>query len=449
MQKTPAPALRSIGKIGEDEQNMKKISIGTSIALAAMTAAITVSVTYLYAMDRFNSKVADINERQSMYAKLTEIDQKVRKDAVGNVDETAIKDGICAGYVAGLGDVNAKYISAEKYKVYLQGDAEKSVGIGVRTIQDEDGNMEIVEVLPGSSAEKNGLKKGDVILSIDGKDVVRITYGEAVSYLDGAAGTEVSVQVLRMETEKAQDGSEESISKKYDFTLERAEYVNNSVDWNVINGNVGYIALRSFSETTSEEMRDALNELQKQQVCGLVLDLRNNNSGTVERMVESCQKLLPAGNVAQYVNNTGETVVEYTAGSGRIALPLTVVVNDSTYGAAEVLAAAIRDGKGGTLVGSETAGAASKQETIQLSDGSALILTVGYYVDAQGNSLYETGVAPDREIHLGVLQERVLLRELLDPMEDPQVQSAVTALIEEGAAVQQVPGSSSDDSSES
>ena len=219
MQKTPAPALRSIGKIGEDEQNMKKISIGTSIALAAMTAAITVSVTYLYAMDRFNSKVADINERQSMYAKLTEIDQKVRKDAVGKVDETAIKDGICAGYVAGLGDVNAKYISAEKYKVYLQGDAEKSVGIGVRTIQDEDGNMEIVEVLPGSSAEKNGLKKGDVILSIDGKDVVRITYGEAVSYLDGAAGTEVSVQVLRTETEKAQDGSEESISKKYDFTL--------------------------------------------------------------------------------------------------------------------------------------------------------------------------------------------------------------------------------------
>ena len=119
MQKTPAPALRSIGKIGEDEQNMKKISIGTSIALAAMTAAITVSVTYLYAMDRFNSKVADINERQSMYAKLTEIDQKVRKDAVGNVDETAIKDGICAGYVAGLGDVNAKYIFAEKSKVYL------------------------------------------------------------------------------------------------------------------------------------------------------------------------------------------------------------------------------------------------------------------------------------------------------------------------------------------
>ena len=105
------------------------------------------------------------------------------------------------------------------------------MGIGVRTIQDEDGNMEIVEVLPGSSAEKTGLKKGDVILSIDGKDVVRITYGEAASYLDGAAGTEVSVQVLRMETEKAQDGSEESISKKYDFTLERAEYVNNSVDW--------------------------------------------------------------------------------------------------------------------------------------------------------------------------------------------------------------------------
>ena len=100
---------------------MKKISIGTAVALAAMTAAVTVSLTYLYAMDRFNTKVADVNERQAMYAKLNEIDQKVRRDSVGELDETALKDAICAGYVAGLGDANAKYLSAEKYRVFLQG----------------------------------------------------------------------------------------------------------------------------------------------------------------------------------------------------------------------------------------------------------------------------------------------------------------------------------------
>lgn len=197
---------------------MKKISIGTAVALAAMTAAVTVSLTYLYAMDRFNSKVADVNERQSMYAKLNEIDQKVRRDAVGELDETALKDAICAGYVAGLGDANAKYLSAEKYRIYLQGDVEKSTGVGLRTVQDEDGNMEVIEVLPNSSAEEAGMKQGDVIVAIDGKEVVRLTYGEAVSYLDGAAGTSVTFRVLRASDKE--DGQLEQL----DFTMERREY---------------------------------------------------------------------------------------------------------------------------------------------------------------------------------------------------------------------------------
>ena len=100
----------------------------------------------------------------------------------------------------------------------------------------------------------------------------------------------------------------------------------------------------------------------------------------------------------------------------------------------------MRDGKAAVLVGAATAGAASRQETLPLSDGSAVTLTVGYYVDAQGNSLYGQGVAPDREVELSILQKQVLLRGMLDPREDPQMQTAVTALIEQGAQVQQVPG---------
>ena len=105
---------------------MKKVSIGTAVALAAMAAAVTVSLTYLYAMERFNSKVADVNERQAMYAKLNEIDQKVRQDAVGTLDETALKDGICEGYVAGLGDANAQYLSAERYRILQQAARKKT-----------------------------------------------------------------------------------------------------------------------------------------------------------------------------------------------------------------------------------------------------------------------------------------------------------------------------------
>lgn len=429
---------------------MKKISIGTAVALAAMTAAVTVSLTYLYAMDRFNTKVADVNERQAMYAKLNEIDQKVRRDSVGELDETALKDAICAGYVAGLGDANAKYLSAEKYRVFLQGDAQKNVGVGIRTIQDEDGNMEIVEVLPKSAAEAAGLKKGDVILEVDGKEVIRITYGEALSYLDGAAGTQVAFRVLRTETtETEEDGKtvSEEVSKTMDFSITRSEYESNSVIWKVINGNVGCLTIRSFTNDTAEEIEEALAELQKAEICGLIIDVRGNTEGTVEQMVEACRPLLPAGNVARYIDSNGDTISEASSGGGKLNVPMAVLIDDTTYGASEVLAAAIRDGKAGVLVGTETAGGASRQDTIQLSDGSALILTVGYYVDAQGNSLYGSGVLPDREVELSVLQKQVLMRELLDVREDPQMQTAVTALIENGAAVQEVPGSSSDDSS--
>ena len=431
---------------------MKKISIGTAVALAAMTAAVTVSLTYLYAMDRFNTKVADVNERQAMYAKLNEIDQKVRRDSVGELDETALKDAICAGYVAGLGDANAKYLSAEKYRVFLQGDAQKNVGVGIRTIQDEDGNMEIVEVLPQSAAEEAGLKKGDVILAIDGKEVIRITYGEALSYLDGAAGTQVTFRVLRTETtETEEDGKtiSEEVSKTMDFSITRSEYESNSVVGKMINGNVGCLTIRSFTNDTADEMEDALSELQKEEMCGLVIDLRGNTEGTVEQMVEACRSLLPAGNVARYVDSNGDTISEASSGGGKLNVPMAVLIDDTTYGASEVLAAAIRDRKAGVLVGTETAGGASRQDTIQLSDGSALILTVGYYVDAQGKSLYGSGVSPDREVELSVLQKQVLMRELLDVREDPQMQTAVTALIENGAAVQEVPGSSSDVSSAS
>ena len=118
----------------------RKLSWGATVALVAITASITVSLTYVYAMKSFNAKVADINARQAMYTKLSEIDQKARQDYIGTVDETAVNDGICAGYVAGLGDSQAKYLSAEKYKAYVSGNSGKNIGVGIKTARDAGGH---------------------------------------------------------------------------------------------------------------------------------------------------------------------------------------------------------------------------------------------------------------------------------------------------------------------
>ena len=194
---------------------MKKFSLGACVALCAVTAAVTVSLTYMYAMDTFNERVADVNQRQAMYSKLSEIDQTIRQNFVGEIDETALTDGICTGYLAGLGDADAKYLTAEQYKAYVAGTSGSAVGTGISTVKDTDGNMEVTEVAPGSPAEAAGMKKGDVIISIDDKEVVRITYAAAVSLLEGEEGSVVNFKVLRPAEKDGEQSQVVTIPRKY------------------------------------------------------------------------------------------------------------------------------------------------------------------------------------------------------------------------------------------
>lgn len=412
----------------------KKISLGAGIALAAVASAITVSLTYVYAMNHFNEKMADVNERQAMYTKLSEIDQTVRQDYVGTIDEETLTDAICAGYVAGLGDAGAKYYSAERYQEYQAGLSGSEVGVGITTVQDEDGNMEIVDVLPGSAGEKAGLKTGDVIVSLDGKEIVRLTYGEAVNKLDGQAGTTVTLSVLRPAAEEG--GTAEQIT----FTITRAEYVQRSITSATINGNVGYLAVSQFREGADNQFNNELSSLLKSGVAGLVIDLRNNPGGDMESMANMLDVLLPAGTMVSSRDSAGNITVEYTSSANEIGVPISVIVNGSTYGAAELFAANIQDYKKGLVVGELTAGRGEKQEILQLSDGSAVMLSVAEYLRLDGSAFSGTGVTPDVEKSLDEEQAELLVRRQLELSDDAQVQAAVTALVQQGAAVAEQPG---------
>lgn len=402
--------------------------------MAAAAAAVTVSLTYVYAMNSFNSKVADVNERQAMYAKLSEIDQKARQEYVGEIDEQALTDAICAGYVAGLGDSGAKYYSAARYQEYRAGLTGRNVGVGVSTVQDEDGNMEIVDVLPGSAAEKAGLQAGDVVLAIDGREVIRLTYGEAVNKLDGTAGTTVELSVLRPAA--GEGGQAQTLS----FTVTRAEYVQRSVTSAVINGNVGYLAVSQFREDGSSAFSEALSSLLKQGVVGLVIDLRNNSGGDMQAMAESLDMLIPAGSTVTSRDSSGTETVEYTSSANEIGVPVSVLVNGSTYGAAELFAADVQDYGKGLVVGEQTAGSGEKLEIIPLSDGSAIMLPIAEYLRIGGGEITDSGVTPDVEKSLDESQAALLLRRQLEPQDDAQVQAAVTALVQQGAAVSEQPG---------
>ncbi|QAT48415.1 PDZ domain-containing protein [Caproiciproducens sp. NJN-50] len=429
----------------------KKFSLGAAVSIAAVTAAVTVSLTYVYAMDSFNSKVADINERQAMYQKLSEIDQKARQDFIGAIDESALTDGICAGYVAGLGDSHAQYLSAQKYKEYLAANSAKSIGVGIRTVQDEDGNMEVTEVLPNSPAEASGLKRGDVIVSMDGKEVVRITYGDALNKLDGTAGTKVALGVLRpgAQTGSASSVSSGAASQSLTFTVTRAEYTDRTITYSMINGNAAYLKVSEFTEDTPTNFSAALNKLIGGKACGIIVDLRNNPGGSVDSAAKVLDLLLPAGNTVSSRDKSGKVTVEYASKTGEVDLPVSVVMNGSTYGAAEIFAADIRDFKKGMLVGEKTAGYGTKDEAVPLSDGSAMILSVADYLTVGGAAFQGTGIEPDIGKSLTDAQAGLLTRNQLPFAEDPQIQAGVTALIRQGAAVQRAPGVSGSASSAS
>ena len=422
----------------------KRIPLGIAISAAVITAAVTVSLTYVYAMDKFNSKVADINERQAMYTKLSEIDRKARQDYVGTINEKELTDGICAGYLAGLGDSQGKYLSAEKYKEYLNTASSKNIGVGIKTVRDSDGNMEVTEVMPNSPAEKAGIKNGDTVVSMDGKEIVRMTYGEALNKLDGTKGTKVKLGILR-ESEGTGSSSSQTETKKMDITVTRAEYVNNTLESSMINGNAAYIKISEFKDGTSDEFTSALSGLIKKGAVGIVIDLRSNSGGDVKAAADVLDTLLPAGDTVRYKNKNGKITTEYTSASNEIDLPVSVVTDSSTFGAAEIFASDIKEFKKGLLVGEKTAGYGTKDEAVPLSDGSAVVLSVANYITVSGNIFTGSGISVDVTKALSNSQKNMLERNKLKVTDDPQVQAAVSALIRQGANIKNVPGSDSTD----
>lgn len=407
----------------------RKVSVGAAVALVATTVAVTFTISYQAAMNKFNKSVADINERQAMYSKLNEVDTKVRQNYLGEIDESKLKDSICAGYIAGLSDSKGQYMNPEKYKEYAAGNSEKFIGIGVETIQNEDGNMEVVTVLPNSSAEKSGIKKGDLIIEIDGKDVRKIGYSDAISKLDGTADSVAHVKLLQnVVTQPAQEGQQAVTSlQTVAMDVVRTPYEQDTVGFHVVNNTIGYVSITKFTENTSSQLSAALDALKQQNVTGIIFDVRNNVGGNMTVAGNILDTLLPAGNLISSVDKQGKTVVEKTSDAKQLDLPMSVLINDGTFGAAEVFASAIKDYKKGMLVGSTTAGKGTKDEVTALSDGSAIVISVANYTTPNSGVFTGVGISPDIAITLSGEQRALFNRKALAEADDPQMQAAITA----------------------
>ena len=300
----------------------KKISLGATITLMILAAAITFSVTMIYYMDVFNGKVYNLKERETMYSQLSELDRIVRTNYVDAIDEDALNEALADGYMEGTGDRYGRFFTAEEYESYMIDLEGRVVGIGVSATQDPSGYILINEVYSESPAEIVGLQAGDLIVKVDELDVNAENYTQAVEAIRGEEGSKVNITYRR----ESEDTTIEVTRRKVDIP---------TVFSRMISGNVGYVQVTEFNDSTAHQFSTKVDELMNQGAASLIFDMRNNGGGTLNAVTTMLDKLLPEGEIVSATYKDGTTKVLAKSNEDEINLPMVVLINRNTASAAE------------------------------------------------------------------------------------------------------------------
>lgn len=379
------------------------VTLGGALALCLVTAAATAGIC-LASMAWGTETVG---------SKLRELDRIVSEQYVGTVDEQAVADYAAVGYVAGLDDKWSSYIPAEEYEAYQLNSGGKGCGIGV-TVITETGDIHVSLVYDDSPAAAAGIEKGDYIVGAEGLTVAQDGADAVVDAIAGEAGTEVTVSVA-----DTPDGAAREL------TMERAVVTQKMAWGEMLDDTVGYLRIENFHEGAAAQFQTALDGLLDAGAQALVIDVRHNGGGRVVEMSEMLDPLLPEGTIMTLRTKDGTETV-YESDAEMLDLPLAVLVDAQSISAAEFFAAALQEYDRATLVGTHTTGKGRAQQTIELSDGSAVNLSVEEYFTPQGESLAGVGIAPDVEVALSDAQAADFY--FLDPQDDPQLQQAAALL---------------------
>lgn len=318
------------------------------------------------------------------YSKLEEIYSYIDENYYTDVDDDKLMEGIYSGLVKALDDPYSSYMSKDKFKEWNSDISGEFGGIGVTFTKDDNGEFLIVSVIDDTPAYKAGIRAGDTIEAVDGK-----TYddmNDIVAVIRGKEGTSLKLTYKRDDSKKT-------------VTIVRDTIQIESVKSEVRKDNIGYIRISSFIETTAEDFKKALSEMESAKVKGMVIDIRNNGGGLVNEGLEVADELLGKCTLVCYVDNKGNKTYSYSD-KDKTDIPYVLLVDGATASTSEILTAAVKDNNGGKIVGTKTFGKGIIQNTSQFKDGSALKLTVMQYLSPDGNEIHKKGVKPDYVVKL-------------------------------------------------
>ncbi len=347
--------------------------------------------------------------------KLDQLESLIGERFIGETDMEELRDAAADAMVNATGDRWSYYIPASEYEAYQEQMANAYVGVGI-TIQATENNegFLVVQVASGGPAEEAGMQVKDLLIAVEGQDVRGMTTAEVRDLVRGKEGTFVSMTVLRQ-------GESRSLS------VERRTVQTPVATHEMLNDTVGLVTIVNFDSRCAEETIGAIETLLDNGAQKLIFDVRNNPGGYAHELVKVLDYLLPEGEVFHTLSYDGKENIDYSD-EKYLDIPMVVLVNGSSYSAAEFFAAALREYEAALVVGEPTTGKGYFQTTIQLNDGSAVALSVGKYFTPKGESLAGVGVIPDSVILLEEDVDAELYYGTLSSQDDPHIQMALKLL---------------------
>jgi len=365
--------------------------------------------------------------------KITTLQQIIDKYYLFDEDTTKVEDWIYKGMMYGLNDPYTTYYTAEEYQKLSEDTEGEYHGIGVMISQNRStGIITVIKVFKDTPAAEAGMRPGDVLYKVGDMEVTGMDMDILVKdYIKGKDGSEVALTVFR------QDEGE-----YVDLKMERRNVTVQTVEYQMLEDHVGYIAVSQFDVVTAGQFKAAVDDLEKQGMKKLLVDLRNNPGGVLDAVVGMLDYILPddlmiegdkdlvrtnpeATLLVYMADKNGKGGQEYASDGHSLDIPMAVLVNGESASASEVFTGAMKDYGRATVVGTKTFGKGIVQNLIPLDNGTAIKMTTAHYYTPSGFDLHGKGIEPDVEVEL---KEEFKNQITVDVKEDNQIQAALKAL---------------------
>ncbi|WP_167955524.1 S41 family peptidase [Anaerosporobacter faecicola] len=350
--------------------------------------------------------------------KVNQLTAIIDKYYLNTIDKEKMAEGVYKGILNSLEDPYSVYYTESEFADLMESSSGSYCGIGAYVSQDiKTGIITIVKPFENGPAYEAGILPGDIVYKVLGEEVTGKDLSEIVGKMKGKEGTTVDMEVVR-------EGEADPIK----LTITRREIEVPTITYEMLDDQIGYIQIAEFDEVTGHQFRSAIDDLEKQGMKGLVIDLRNNPGGLLDTVCDMLDRMLPEGLIVYTEDKNGTRTDEVrSTAKESFDKPLVVMVNGNSASASEVFAGAIQDYGIGTILGTTSFGKGIVQSVIPLPDGSGVKVTVSKYYTPNGRNIHGTGIEPDVVVEL---DESLKTKVTVEKSEDNQLQEAIKVIEE-------------------